>query len=133
MIPPTDELKGFVLLENPSRSAVILSVGNTMLINRAGLEAIGNPKFVNIFFDECGMRMMVKKANPKDENVFRVAKSGLSDQSVIKRRILEITNKEEFPERTVVSYLGHKVKSSDSLIFDLSRVHMERKFPRRGV
>lgn len=131
MIPPTDELKGFVLLKNPSKELIMMNIGKIVLINKAGLDAIGRPMYVNLFFDECGKRMMVKKAGKQDENIFRVTKSaGLSDQGLIKTTILSVIEKEEFPDQTVLSYLGYKVKGTDCLIFDLRVPHMIRKFPR---
>lgn len=130
MIPPNDELKGFVLLENPSKDTILLSIGKVILVNKAGLTAIGSPMYINVFFDECGKRMMVRKAEKKNENIFFVKKHGISDYSLLKETILRIIEKEDFPEQTVVSYLGHKVKNCDSIIFNLGKVHMMRKFPR---
>ena len=130
MFRPNDDLQGFVLLENPSKETILLNIGNIVLVNKAGLHAISDPMYVNIFFDECGKRLMIRKADKKCDNIFRVTKSGISDYTLIKSTILRIIEKENFPERTVISYLGHRVKDSDCLIFDLSTIHMVRRFPR---
>lgn len=127
MIPPTDELKGFALLKNPSKETILLSIGSVVQINKAGLSAIGDPVYVNLFFDAFGKRMMVKKAKKGEENVFRVTENaGLTNYGLIKTTILQIIEKDKFPGQTVVSYLGHKVKDTDCLIFDLGTVHMMR-------
>lgn len=116
----TDPLAGFVLFRN-TPEVVQLSIGRGYVrISSDALRMIGDPKHINIFFDEAGKRMAVKAADSKMPNTFSMGKNtGVNKCAMLFDRIIEVSGQEWHPGE-VIRFNGMKF-NDEYVIFNLSR------------
>ena len=115
----TDPLAGLVLFQNV-KEVIQIAIGRGYVrISSDAIRLIGDPSFINVFFDESGKRMAVKAATEKMPNVFAVGKhTGLNKCGVILEKIIQVAGVEWHPGE-VIRFNGQKY--SDYVIFDLSK------------
>ena len=115
----TDPLAGFVLFPNV-KEVVQMSIGRGYIrISSDAIRLIGNPEFLNVFFDESGKRMAVKAATEKMPNVFGMGKNtGLNKCAALLEKVLKVAETEWHPGE-VIRFDG--VKYENYVIFDLSK------------
>lgn len=116
----TDPLAGFVLFPN-EREVIQLSIGRGYIrISSDAIRMIGDPSWINVFFDEPGKRMAVKAATDKMPNTFGMGKNtGLAKCTALLEKIIEISGVEWHPGE-VIRFNGRKY-GDDYVIFDLSK------------
>lgn len=89
-------------------------------ISADAIRMIGDPKAINVFFDESGKRMAVKASDVSMPNVFAMGKStGLNKCAALLEKIRQISGVEWHPGE-VIRFNGQKY-GSDYVIFDLSK------------
>lgn len=120
----TDPLAGFVLFPN-AKEVIQFSVGRGYVrLSSDAIRLIGDPSYINVFFDEPGKRMAVKAATEKMPNVFGTGKSaGLNKCATLIEKILAVAETEWHPGE-VIRFNG--VKYSDYVIYDLSKPKVTR-------
>ena len=120
----TDPLAGFVLFPNV-KEVVQMSIGRGYIrISSDAIRLIGDPHFLNVFFDEPGKRMAVKAADDKMPNTFGMGKNtGLNKCAALLEKVLQVAETEWHPGE-VIRFDG--VKYSDYVIFDLSKWKVTR-------
>lgn len=113
-------LEGFVLFPN-EREVIQLSIGRGYIrISSDAIRLIGDPSFINVFFDETGRRMAVKAATDKMPNTFGMGKNtGLNKCAMLIEKILTVAETEWHPSE-VIRFNGRKY-GDDYVIFDLSK------------
>ena len=118
-------LDGFVLYKN-EKETVKLTVGKDYVrVSSDALRMIGEPEYINIFFDETSRRMAVKASDSSMPNVFVVTTAyGISRCAVLREKILEIADIEWKPGQ-VIRFNGQKC-NHDYVIFDLKRAKITK-------
>lgn len=113
-------LDGFVLYKN-EKETVKLTVGKDYVrVSSDALRMIGDPDYINIFFDEQRQRMAVKASDKTMPNTFAVTSTyGVCKCGSLRNRILEIADLELYPGE-VVRFSGSKC-SQDYVIFNLKK------------
>ena len=116
----TDPLSGFVLFKSQPE-IIRLTIGRGYIrISADALRLIGDPKAINVFFDEPGKRMAVKASDTRMPNTFTMGKStGLNKCAALLEQIHQIAGT-EYHKGEIIRFNGQKY-GSDYVIFDLSR------------
>ena len=118
-----NELDGFVIFR-ANRSGYDMSVGliicNTgMRLTDGAFRQCGSPEYVNVFFDEAGKRMMLKKAEKNMANVYKLSGKYITSTTV-RTHMLYIA--EASAERGASLRIeGHNPGAPNTIIFDLSK------------
>ena len=117
------DLEGFVLFTGKKTGydpTIALTVGSTFVrMTDGALRVCGDPEFVNVFFDECGMRMMIKKAEKNMRNVFP-SKNGLIKSNAVRNFLLALISVEA-KTGMKIRFEGHNPHAQHTVIFDLSK------------
>lgn len=115
----TDPLSGFVLYKN-EKEMIQVTIGKSYVrLSSDALRVVGNPDFVNIFFDDMNQRMAVKASDASMPNVFDVTpSSGIRKCGPLLDKILSISEQEQ-RSGEVIRFPGQKY--GDYVIFDLKR------------
>ena len=116
----TDPLAGLVLFKNPPE-VIQMTIGRGYIrISADAIRMIGDPKVINVFFDESGKRMAVKASDVSMPNVFAMGKStGLNKCAALLEKIRQISGV-EYHRGEIIRFGGEKY-GSDYVIFDLSK------------
>ena len=72
---------------------------------------------MNVFFDENTKRMMIKKANAKDPNVYKCSTKGYINSLVIRKFLLQLIGAEDVDAQ--LRFEGHNPGAQSTVIFDL--------------
>jgi len=121
-----NDLEGFVLFEIRSGLAADLSVSVILTVNYLRLTTtafrqLGSPEFVNVFFDEHGKRMMLKKADKRNQNIVKVDQKTKSISSVSLRMMIQKISGVEASGGHRFRLDGYNPHCNDTVIFDLAK------------
>ena len=119
------DLEGFTLFCERKGSSFDLSVAMIMSASCARLtygamKCLGNAEYVNVFFDEPGKRMMLRKAEKDNANVFKMSAGHNLVSQAVRKQILAITGSGAAPTWSGYRYEGYQ-PVPDSVIFDLKK------------
>ena len=118
-----NELEGFVIFRG-SRSGYDLSVGivvtgTSIRLTEGAFQQCGSPEYVNVFFDDTTKRMMIKKAEKKMANVFKVVSKNINSNSI--RIKLLHTAECTVESNKSIRFDGHNPGVVNHIIFDLGK------------
>ena len=109
------ELDHFVVYKLPEKPTYISVLEKSIGISSGSFDLLGCPEYVNVFFDECGKRVMIKKATKTMPNVFKITSHQGGKNRVICSRPLTEKVREMFGDAKRIP--GHSV-SEECMIFD---------------
>ena len=121
------ELDGFVVVKRNAkqiRNEISIRVdGGMVRFSAKAMRVLGNPTYINIFFDERQKRMLIVNSAVENENTFKLVGGGKCDHSKCinsDRLVRLVRNVAEVND--YANYLGHLVDGcDDKVIFDLSK------------
>ena len=122
-----NELKGFVLFQSARANdfSVGIIVGNNgMRLTAGAFRQRGSPEYINVFFDENTKRMMIKKADKRMANIYKVNSSKNITSSSVKAYLLHVAELERLNE--VIRFDGHNPNVPDTVIFDLNKYQKQK-------
>ena len=120
-----NDLDGFVLFTETKGTeydltvAMIMSESNIRL-TRGAQKLMGGAEFVNIFFDEAGKRMMIRKAEKNNANIFKLSMGKNLLALAVRKQVCAITGISDIPAWSGVRFEGYQPVPA-ALIFDLSK------------
>ena len=120
MIQKTSELEGFVVFANVQKVLRLTVSTGSMRISVDAAREIGDPQYINIFFDDNKKRMAIKAATKSMENVFRITNTKVNNMAIIRDKILKLLEMELVPAGSALRFIGSKT-SSGYIIFDLTK------------
>ena len=119
------DLDGFVLFTETKGTTYDLSVA--VIMSKSNIRLTGGAKkllegaaYVNIFFDESGKRMMLRKAEKGNANIFRLNAGQNLLSLAVRKQIRAITGISNIPVWSGVRFEGYQ-PVPNSVIFDLSK------------
>ena len=86
-----NEFDGFVVYKTDMRPAYIAGHDRYVSISAGAFTELGCPDLVNLFIDESGKRVMIKRAEKKFKNVLRVIEHQAGHNRCICRKDLALT------------------------------------------
>ena len=116
---------GFVLFTACKGIALDHTIGavitgdRNMRLTDGAISLLGNPEYVNVFFDEPGKRMMIRKAEKDMPNIFRIQAKSFQCLGVI-QHIHFIAGTNTKPG-LAVRFEGIDPKASGCVIIDLNK------------
>lgn len=110
-----NEQDHFVVYKPCKLPACISAHEKYIAISAKAYIELGKPEYVNVFLDECGKRVMIKKADKRMPNVMKVIEHQAGSNRCICRKDLARVVREMFGHGTHV--MGHPVDDG-GMIFD---------------
>lgn len=118
-----NDLEGFVLFEGRRHGydpTVGLIVTKTSIRLTGGAwRQCGSPFSVNVFFDDKQKRMMIKKADPKDANIYKCSNHGVIGSNAVRGYLKNLAGIAE--EADKIRFEGHNPGVRDTVIFELDK------------
>lgn len=108
------ELDHFVVYKTNRRPVYIAAHSKCVGISAGAFVELGKPEFVNVFIDESGKRVMIKKADKKMPNIWKVIEHRAGQNRCICSKPLTAVIREMFGHGTHIT--GHPVDGG--MIFD---------------
>lgn len=112
------ELDGFVLFQNDTAEIRLTISTNSLRISSASLQLIGDPKHINIFFDDNHRRLAIHAAEKTTPNAFGLRKAGLSTPAAVIEHVLGLLGRGPIEPGETLRFRGKKC--SDYVIYDLA-------------
>lgn len=118
-----NELEGFVIFRG-ARSGYDLSVaivvtGTGISLTEGAFQQCGSPEYINVFFDDTTKRMMIKKADKKTPNVFKIAAKHINSISV-RTKLMHLAGC-TVESNKAIRFDGHNPDAPNHVIFDLEK------------
>ena len=124
-IPKKNDLDGFVLFTETKGTsfdtsvAVIVTESNARLTQGAA-KCLNGAEYINIFFDESGRRMMLRKAEKTNANIFRLNGGKNLLSIAVRKQIRTIAGIADIASWSGIRFEGYQPTPS-AVIFDLSK------------
>lgn len=117
------DLEGFALFPNLKGTQYDLSIAMTtadkhIILTAGTMKSLGNAEAVNVFFDEAGKRMMLRKTEKTNMNAYSIKDKRVTGSAAV-ANILAIAGIQKEP-KTRVRFEGY-CPVGNCVIFDLSK------------